>query len=91
MKQRWNHIFFLHGKIAPGLLQPYLPFELDLLDGMAILSIVPFKMDMIRLWNLPPAPFFLIYGKLISELMSELVENLGFIFSPLIQIASWDI
>jgi uncharacterized protein YqjF (DUF2071 family) len=58
MKQRWNHIFFLHAKIAPDLLQPYLPFELDLLDGMAILSIVPFKMDMIRLWNLPPAPFF---------------------------------
>ena len=58
MKQRWNHIFFLHGKIAPNLLQPYLPFPLDLLDGMAILSIVPFKMDMIRLWNLPPAPFF---------------------------------
>ncbi|KAB2643771.1 MAG: DUF2071 domain-containing protein [Verrucomicrobia bacterium] len=58
MKQRWNHIFFLHAKIAPDLLQPYLPFKLDLLDGMAILSIVPFKMDMIRLWNLPPAPFF---------------------------------
>ena len=58
MKQRWNHIFFLHGKIAPSLLQPYLPFELDLLDGVAILSIVAFKMDMIRLWNFPPAPFF---------------------------------
>ncbi|MCF7729325.1 MAG: DUF2071 domain-containing protein [Chthoniobacterales bacterium] len=58
MKQRWNHIFFLHGRVTPSLLQQHLPFELDLLDGMAILSIVPFKMDLIRLWNLPPVPLF---------------------------------
>lgn len=58
MKQRWNHIFFLHGKISPKLLQQYLPFELDLLEGDAVLSIVPFKMDLIRFGNLPSTPFF---------------------------------
>ena len=58
MKQRWNHIFFLHGRASPDILQKYLPFELDLFEGRAILSIVPFKMDCIRLGILPPAPFF---------------------------------
>jgi len=58
MQQRWNHIFFIHSKVDPALLQPHVPFKLDLFEGKAVLSIVPFRMDKIRLWGLPPIPFF---------------------------------
>ena len=40
------------------MLQQYVPFKLDLFEGNAVLSIVPFQMDKIRFWGLPPIPFF---------------------------------
>jgi uncharacterized protein YqjF (DUF2071 family) len=58
MQQRWNHLLFLHSKIDPALLQPHLPLKLDLFEGQAVLSIVPFKMDQIRCWGLPALPLF---------------------------------
>ncbi|MFZ4115351.1 MAG: YqjF family protein [Chthoniobacterales bacterium] len=58
MQQRWNHVFFIHSKVDPLLLQPHVPFELDLFEGNGVLSIVPFQMDKIRLLGFPPIPFF---------------------------------
>ncbi len=58
MRQRWNHIFFIHSKVDPVALQRHVPFELDLIEGNALLSIVPFQMDKICFLGVPPLPFF---------------------------------
>ncbi|MBC7397776.1 MAG: DUF2071 domain-containing protein [Bdellovibrionales bacterium] len=58
MEQEWNHVLFLHWQIDPALLQPHLPFELDLFEGKAVISIVPFQMNRIRFFMTPTIPFF---------------------------------
>lgn len=55
--QRWRDVVFLHYEIAPEKLRELVPFPLDLFEGKAILSIVPFRMDRIRLPFLPPLPW----------------------------------
>lgn len=54
--QRWQHVLFLHYEVAPELLQKKVPFPLDLFDGKAVVSIVPFVMSRIRFPFLPPLP-----------------------------------
>ena len=58
MEQDWNHILFLHWKISPDLIQSKVPFDLDLFEGNAVVSIVPFQMNRIRFPFLPVVPFF---------------------------------
>ena len=48
IEQHWKHVLFMHWKLDPELLQPHVPFALDLHEGAAVLSIVPFKMESIR-------------------------------------------
>ena len=57
MEQDWNHVLFLHWKVEPSLLREHVPFELDLFEGAAVLSIVPFQMSRIRFPPLPVFPF----------------------------------
>jgi len=40
----WDRTVMIHYAISPGVLQPLVPFQLDLRDGMAWLSIVAFTM-----------------------------------------------
>ena len=54
IEQRWNHVLFLHWRIDPSVLQPLVPFDLDLFHGEAVISIVPFRMEGIRLPYTPP-------------------------------------
>ena len=56
IEQKWKHVFFLHFKIDPAKIQQLVPFELDLHDGQAVISIVPFYMDGIRFPFLPSIP-----------------------------------
>ncbi len=58
MEQEWNHVLFLHWQIDPLLIRAHVPFDLDLFEGKAVLSIVPFQMDRIRIPPLPVFPFF---------------------------------
>ncbi len=58
IEQRWKDVLFLHYKINPQLVQPLVPYPLDLHEGNAIISIVPFQMDKIRFPFLPSAPWF---------------------------------
>lgn len=44
----WSWATFAHFRIAPGSLQPYVPFELDLHDGFAWISLVAFTMRGMR-------------------------------------------
>lgn len=56
IEQTWRHVFFIHYKIDPVLIEKKVPFKLDLFEGSAVISVVPFKMDGIRFPFLPPVP-----------------------------------
>ncbi|HZU14860.1 MAG TPA: DUF2071 domain-containing protein [Chloroflexota bacterium] len=45
----WRDVLFHHLAIDPATLQPHVPFELDLHDGQAYVSIVLFSQDRLRL------------------------------------------
>ncbi len=56
IKQRWNHVLFLNWKIDPERIRHHVPFPLDLQDGKAVLSVVPFFMDRVRFPYSPSVP-----------------------------------
>ncbi len=56
ISQRWKDVVFLHYKVDPKELQKLVPFPLDLFEGEAIVSIVPFVMSRIRFPFLLPVP-----------------------------------
>lgn len=45
----WDRALFMHFEVDPGILQPQIPFELDLYKGKAIVSLVAFTMRRLRL------------------------------------------
>ncbi len=56
ISQRWKDVAFLHYKVDAEELQKKVPFPLDLFQGDAIVSIVPFVMSRIRFPFLLPVP-----------------------------------
>jgi uncharacterized protein len=44
----WEEPVFFHFRIKPELLQPFVPYELDLFDGYAYVSLVAFTMKRMR-------------------------------------------
>lgn len=56
ISQRWSEVVFLHYKVDAKKLQEITPFPLDLYQGDAIVSIVPFVMGRIRFPFLFPIP-----------------------------------
>ncbi len=56
IKQQWRNVFFIHYKVDPLLIAGQVPFKLDLYEGQAVISIVPFLMDGIRFPFFPPIP-----------------------------------
>ena len=57
MEQNWNHVLFLHWRVDADSIRSHVPFELDLFEGKAVISIVPFQMSRIRFPALPVFPF----------------------------------
>ena len=57
IEQTWKHVFFLHSRTEPEALQELVPFELDLFEGAAVLSVVPFRMEGIRFRFTPVVPW----------------------------------
>ena len=57
--QEWHDTLFFHWKVAPDLLQDYIPddLELDVLDDYAWVSLVAFEVKNMRLRNLPAFPY----------------------------------
>jgi uncharacterized protein len=45
----WHRALFLHYRVAPQFLQPQIPFDLDLHDGQAYVSLVAFTLRNMRL------------------------------------------
>lgn len=56
MAQSWHDVVFLHYTVDPKVLQEKVPFPLDLYQGKAVVSIVPFVMKDIRFPFLPAIP-----------------------------------
>jgi uncharacterized protein len=46
----WDRVLMVHYEVAPEILQPQVPFELDLHDGKAFVSLVAFTMRGMRPW-----------------------------------------
>src|SRR5579884_2110364 len=44
----WSGVVFVHYKVKPEALQPYVPFPLDLKDGWAYVSTVAFTLEQMR-------------------------------------------
>lgn len=56
MSQTWRDVLFLHYTVSPEELQKHVPFELDLYNGHAVVSVVSFTMQSIRFPFLPVVP-----------------------------------
>lgn len=56
ISQRWSKVLFLHYEVDPDILQKMVPYKLDLFEGKAVVSIVPFLMSHIRFPFLPALP-----------------------------------
>jgi uncharacterized protein YqjF (DUF2071 family) len=56
--QRWSDVLFLHYEVDASELQKIVPYPVDLFEGKAIVSIVPFAMSRIRFPFLPAIPGF---------------------------------
>ena len=57
IEQRWSQVLFVNWKVPSSELQEQVPFPLDLHEGEAVLSLVPFFMDRVRFRGLPSIPF----------------------------------
>jgi uncharacterized protein len=58
MAMDWHDLLFMHWRVDPGQLRPYVPpsLEIEAFDGDAWLGIVPFVMSGTRGRLLPPVP-----------------------------------
>ena len=56
IRQEWRDVLFVHFRVDPGLIQSLIPFDLDLFEGAAVLSIVPFEMRSVRFPLTPVVP-----------------------------------
>lgn len=56
MKQIWHHLLFAHWPVAPAVMRPLVPPELELhtYDRQCWLAVTPFHMSGIRARGLPP-------------------------------------
>ena len=56
IEQIWQSVFFIHYRVDPEKIKSLVPFELDLYDNHAIISVIPFRMNGIRFPFLPAIP-----------------------------------
>ncbi|GAB3043448.1 YqjF family protein [Virgibacillus ainsalahensis] len=59
MTQKWDHLLFIHLPVPPEIMKKHIPqsVDLDIYDGMAWLTILPFKLNDMRFRKTPPIPF----------------------------------
>jgi uncharacterized protein YqjF (DUF2071 family) len=56
MRQKWRDLLFIHWRVHPEVVRPFVPpgLALDLYEGMAYLGLVPFTMTGVRPVFVPP-------------------------------------
>ncbi|UJL47196.1 DUF2071 domain-containing protein [Virgibacillus sp. NKC19-16] len=59
MTQKWDHLLFMHLPVSQEVMKAQLTegLELDTYDGVAWITIIPFKISDMRLRKMPPFPF----------------------------------
>lgn len=60
LKADWRDVLMIHFAINVNELQPYIPFPLDLFEGQAVITLVAFRMERLRLETWPDAPRWLL-------------------------------
>jgi uncharacterized protein YqjF (DUF2071 family) len=63
--QREQELLFLHWSLTPELIRPLVPpqFELDLRDGVAWVTMIPFRMSGLHARWLPPMPLLSTFAE----------------------------
>jgi uncharacterized protein YqjF (DUF2071 family) len=58
MRQNWINLTFMHWEVDPKKIKKYIPedLELDLFKGKAYVGTIPFIMEKVRPYYLPPLP-----------------------------------
>jgi uncharacterized protein YqjF (DUF2071 family) len=66
MQQSWHDLLFAHWPIAPEVMRPFIPpqLELDTYDGQAWLSVVPFRMSGVVPRGVPSVPWLSAFPEL---------------------------
>ncbi|OKL35690.1 YqjF family protein [Domibacillus mangrovi] len=66
MKQTWSNMLFAHWPVSADLLRVHIPVQLkiDLCDGTAWMSLIPFQTHHTRLHFMPKFPFYHSYLEL---------------------------
>ena len=66
MRMKWHDLLFLNWPVEPELVQPHLPqgLELDLFDGKAWISVVPFTMSGVAPRWVPDIPWLSAFPEL---------------------------
>jgi uncharacterized protein len=59
IRQSWSDFLFLHWRVEPSAIEPYLPAgtRADVHDGSAWVGLIPFVLSRHRFLPLPPVPF----------------------------------
>ncbi|MBP2079886.1 YqjF family protein [Oceanobacillus polygoni] len=66
LTQQWHHLLFIHLPFPKDTIKAHLPegLELDTYNGMAWISIIPFKVTGMRMRNMPAVPYLSAYLEL---------------------------
>ncbi|WP_010651695.1 YqjF family protein [Oceanobacillus massiliensis] len=66
MTQRWDHLLFMHLPVSKNIMKSLIPegLELDTYNDKAWITIIPFKVNNMRLRKVPPVPFMNSYLEL---------------------------
>ena len=57
IQQQWSDVLFVNWRVDPAQIQSLVPFDLDLFEGDAVISVVPFFMSGIRFPWTPSVPW----------------------------------
>ena len=90
MTQSWHDLLFAHWPVEQSALRRVVPadFELDLFDGAAWLSVVPFHMSNVSLRGIPPLPWLSAFPELNVRTYVRVADRPGVYFFSL-DAARW--
>lgn len=85
MTQSWHDVLFAHWPVTPSDLRRLVPdpFELDLFDGEAWLSVVPFRMTNVSVRGVPPLPWLSKFPELNVRTYVRVADRPGVYFFSL--------
>ena len=83
IRQTWKDVLMVHHVLDPRELQQHSPFPLDLFEGRALISIVPFRMTDIRFPFTPSVPLISSLWELNLRTYVRIGNEIGVYFVTL--------